>query len=145
VHWALHICSRCTAWPYCESPNNWRGSCLWLCCLPLILLPLAGLPDQASMGMISFVLVYIDGTYRSPIVGWYKRGLPLLWEEGKGIMVVVVGNLWGREMEEEGFDQAVTWINKWQNVCFQKREKHTQEKRYPIDVKVKNCNEIWDQ
>lgn len=45
----LHICSRCV-WSSCESPNNWSGSYLGLCCLSLDPLPLAGLPGWASVG-----------------------------------------------------------------------------------------------
>ena len=46
----LYICSRYAAWSSCGSPNNWSRGCLWLCCLPLDLLPLAELPGLAAVG-----------------------------------------------------------------------------------------------
>jgi hypothetical protein len=46
----LDISSRCAARSSCGFPNNRSRGCLWFCCLPLDLRPLAGLPGQASVG-----------------------------------------------------------------------------------------------
>jgi hypothetical protein len=67
----LHICSRCAACSSCGVPNNWSGSCLSLCCGPLDLVPITGLPCLALVG---------EGVF-SPAATWCTRmggGYPLV-------------------------------------------------------------------
>lgn len=90
----LHICSKYAAWSSCGSSNNWSGGCLWFCCLPLDLLPPPGLPGWASVGE---EVLSPAGT-GCPRVGWYPRGLPLLWGEqevvmGEGLVRVGLGGV----------------------------------------------------
>lgn len=65
----LHIYNRYTTWSSCGTPNS-RS---WLCCLPLDLLPITGLPCIASMGE--------DGP--SHISTWYAKAGWYPWEASK--------------------------------------------------------------
>ena len=66
----IHICSRCTDWSVCRSPNNWSRACLWLSCLPMNILPLVRLPTQVSVREDALCPI---GT-RCPRMGWYPGG-----------------------------------------------------------------------
>lgn len=54
----IHVCSRCSVGSPYGYPNIWNENYLWLrlCCLPLNLFPLAGLPCLASVDWMCLVL-----------------------------------------------------------------------------------------
>ena len=64
---SLHICSRCAVWSSCGSPYNWNWGCLWLCYLPLDLLPLTGMPG--CLGLVREYMLCPAGN-RCPRAGW---------------------------------------------------------------------------
>ena len=73
---ALHVCSRCPAWPSCGFPNKWSRGCP--CSLQLDPLLLPRLPGGASMGED------VPAGIKCPRVRWCPKGLPFLEEKGRG-------------------------------------------------------------
>lgn len=69
------ICS----WSPCGSSDKEIQDCLSLCCLPLDLFPIPGLPDCKSVGQN---VLGPPGT-RCPGVVWYPGRLPLSEEKGE--------------------------------------------------------------
>lgn len=99
-----HICSGVAACPLCRFSINWRRSCLWLCCLPMVPLPLPGLPSWALEEAFS-----LAGT-RCPRVRWYPSGSFSSLQRrgrvnGEGICKGKTGRQGGRD-----FDWNVIWI-----------------------------------